>query len=188
MTPISGGRTLDRFIALYRGINVGGRNLVKMESLRAMHERLGHRGVASYIQSGNIVFTATGSAETIARKSAVEFVKEFGFPAQVVVVTAASWGAIVRDNPFAKVAAKLPKTVHVGVCNGEPSAVGLKALLAKTGGSERFVTRNTVVYLHVPDGVWDVKIRGGDGEGLRSADHGAQLANNGSHLEHARRC
>ncbi len=45
---------MDVFIALYRGINVGGKNSVKMESLRAMHERLGHKGVKSYIQSGNI--------------------------------------------------------------------------------------------------------------------------------------
>ena len=66
---------MNIFIVLYRGINVGGRNPVKMESLRTMHERLGHQQVKSYIQSGNIILAANGSAETIARDAAAEFLK-----------------------------------------------------------------------------------------------------------------
>src|ERR1700683_1359414 len=97
------------FIALYRGINVMGRNLVKMEALRAMHERLGHEGVKNYIQSGNIVLSANGSADTIARRLAREFAGEFGFAAKLMVVEAKRWGAIVKGNPFAKFAAENPK-------------------------------------------------------------------------------
>lgn len=84
---------MDRFVALYRGINVGGRNSVKMEALRAMHERLGHRGVTSYIQSGNVVFAAKGTAEAVALKTAARFVEEFGFAAHVIIVSAVAWGA-----------------------------------------------------------------------------------------------
>jgi uncharacterized protein (DUF1697 family) len=143
---------MNVFIALYRGINVGGKNLVKMEPLRALHERLGHRGVNSYIQSGNIVLAAKGSAETIARKVAAEFVKEFGFAAKVVLVDAKRWDTIVEGNPYAKFATENPKTVHAGICEGEPSAKGLKALLTKTGGTESFVIGNRMIYLHAPDG------------------------------------
>ena len=79
---------MPTYIALYRGINVGGNNPVKMEALRAFHERLGHRGVRHYIQSGNVVFSATGSADALARILAVAFEKEFGFAARVLVVEA----------------------------------------------------------------------------------------------------
>jgi uncharacterized protein (DUF1697 family) len=45
-------------VALLRGINVGGRNRVAMAALREVVEGLGHTGVATYIQSGNVVFTS----------------------------------------------------------------------------------------------------------------------------------
>src|SRR5579862_575810 len=133
------GEPMGVFIALYRGINVVGKNAVKMESLRAMHERLGHQRVKSYIQSGNIVFSAKGLDETIARLTASEFVKEFGFAARMVVMDAKRWGAMVEGNPYADFAAENPTTVHAGICLGEPNAMGLEALLTKTGGSESFV-------------------------------------------------
>lgn len=156
---------MDRFVALYRGINVGGRNVVKMELLRAMHERLGHREVASYIQSGNVVFSAKGTAketaERIAGKIAAEFKEEFGFAARVMVVPGAAWGAMVRGNPYGTQAAKAPKTVHAGICEREPSAKGLKALLEKTGGSEKFVVKGGQVYLHAPDGFGTSKFAAG---------------------------
>ena len=71
-----------------------------------MHERLGHRGVKSYIQSGNIILSARGLAEGITRKMAEEFAREFGFAAKMVVVDAKRWGRIVEENPYAKFAAK----------------------------------------------------------------------------------
>jgi len=152
---------MDVFIALYRGINVGGMHPVKMESLRAMHERLGHKGVKSYIQSGNIVFSANGLAEANAQKVAGRFAKEFGFAAKVVVVDAKRWNTIVECNPYSKFAAENPKAVHAGICAGEPSAKGLKALLAKTGGSETFVIGSGIIYLHAPDGFGTSKFAAG---------------------------
>jgi uncharacterized protein (DUF1697 family) len=149
------------FIALYRGINVAGRNAVKMESLRAMHERLGHQGVKSYIQSGNIILSANGSADTIAQMVAAEFAEEFGFAARVIVVAAKRWGAIVAANPYAKVAAENPAKVHAGICTGQPNEKGLAALLRKTGGRESFVIGKGIVYLHAPDGFGTSKFAAG---------------------------
>lgn len=149
------------FVALYRGINVGGKHLVRMETLRAMHERLGHQDVQSYIQSGNLVFQAPGSAAAVTGKVAVEFAAEFGFAARVIVVDAKRWEAIVADNPYAKFAAAKPPIVHLGICEGEPSAKELKALLTKTGGSESFVIATNVVYLHTPAGLGTSKFAAG---------------------------
>lgn len=152
---------MDRFVALYRGINVGGKNSVKMESLRAMHEALGHRDVASYIQSGNVVFSAKGTGAALAKKVADGFADEFGFAARVMVVPGSRWATIVRDNPYSKVSAKLPKTVHAALCDGKPSAAGLNALLEKTKGNEEFVVKGDLVYLHAPDGFGTSKFAAG---------------------------
>lgn len=151
---------MDRFIALYRGINVGGRNSVKMEALRALHERLGHKDVSTYIQSGNVVFSAKGQLAPITKKIAAQFESEMGFAARVIAVPAARWTALVQDNPYAKFSAKDPKSVHAAICEGEPSVKGLQALLEKTGGTETFVIKGEVVYLHAPDGVGNSKFAG----------------------------
>ncbi len=149
------------FIALYRGINVLGRNSVKMEALCAMHERLGHRAVKHYIQSGNIVFTASGSDEAIARKVSEEFAKAFKFAPKLVLVDAKQLGSIVKQNPYAKFAAKNHKVVHVGFCVGEPNETALKTLLKRTGGREAFVIGKQVIYLHAPDGYGRSKFAAG---------------------------
>ena len=57
---------MDVFIVLYRGINVGGENPVKLESLRAMHERLGHQGAKSYIQTSKAGTSPFGSITSFA--------------------------------------------------------------------------------------------------------------------------
>jgi uncharacterized protein (DUF1697 family) len=152
---------MDTFIALYRGVNVVGKNSVKMESLRAMHERLGHKDVRSYIQSGNVVFSASGTAEGIARKVAAAFVKDFAFSPKVLIVDADKWRKYMKSNPYTKFAAKNPTTVHAAICVGEPDAKGLKALLAKTGGTEAFTIRYGIVYLHAPDGYGTSKFAAG---------------------------
>jgi uncharacterized protein (DUF1697 family) len=151
----------DQFIALYRGINVVGRNVVKMESLRAMHERLGHRSVRSYIGSGNVIFKARGSTEAIARRVAAEFSNEFGFPAKTIITTLEHWRDLVDNNLYAKFATNDPRTVHAGICAGDPCASKLQALLLKTGGSESFAIRNQIVYLHAPDGFGTSKFAAG---------------------------
>jgi uncharacterized protein (DUF1697 family) len=152
---------MNAYIALYRGINVLGKNSVKMESLRAMHERLGHRDVASYIQSGNVIFSANGLIGTIQRKVAAEFGKEFGFAAKIVLIDAKKVASIVKGNPYAGFAAENHKIVHAAICDGKPDAKGLKALLVKTDGSENFVIKQGVIYLHTPDGFGTSKFAAG---------------------------
>jgi uncharacterized protein (DUF1697 family) len=140
------------WIVLYRGINVVGKNRVKMESLRALHERLGHRQVNSYIQSGNIILSADEPAQAIVGRVSAGFEEEFGFAARVLVVPMKRWGTLIKANPFRGFAAENPTSVHVGICDGVPSEEGLNVLKIKTAGTESFAVRDGVVYLHAPDG------------------------------------
>lgn len=79
-------RTADAWlthVALLRGINVGGNHQVPMPRLKALFESLGHAGVTTYINSGNVLFGAEGAVEAPAVEAAFE--AEFGFPAPILL-------------------------------------------------------------------------------------------------------
>jgi uncharacterized protein (DUF1697 family) len=152
---------MNTFIALYRGINVGGKNSVSMQTLRKMHEALGHQEVKSYIQSGNVVFSALGTVQAISKKIAKAFGAQFGFATKVMVIAAERWNKIIEDNPYLEFAAKEPKKVLVAICEGMPDAKALALLLEKTGGPESFAIAEEVIYLYAPDGVGRSKFLAG---------------------------
>ena len=149
------------FVALYRGINVGGNNPVKMEALRAMHTALGHEDAKSYVQSGNVVFRTAGTDKSLEGAIAAAFEKEFGFPAKVMVRSAGDWKKIVVGNPYAKEAAADPKKVHVEICHGAPDRKRVEALLEKTGGPEAFTVVGDTLYMHAPEGIGRSKFAAG---------------------------
>lgn len=149
------------FVALYRGINVGGNNPVKMEALRAMHAGLGHDEVRSYVQSGNVVFRAEGTAKALEGGIAASFGKEFGFQAKVMVRGSGDWKEIVAGNPYPKETAADPKKVHVEICHGAPDRKRVEALLEKTGGPEAFEIVGHTLYMHAPDGIGRSKFAAG---------------------------
>jgi len=89
-----------RYLALLRGINVGGRTLVKMADLRACVEGLGFDRVSTYIASGNVLFDAadTDAADLETRiEGAIE--ERFGLPVKVVVLNRAAYRLIVDAVP-----------------------------------------------------------------------------------------
>lgn len=149
------------FIALYRGVNVLGKNSVRMKALCAFHESLGHASVASYIQSGNVVFRAKGSCDEIARKIFAGFAKEFDLSPPVLVRSAEQWTQFIAANPYRKQAAADPTKVHAAICAGKPDARGLSDLLRRTGKREEFAIKPGIVYLYAPDGFGTSKFAAG---------------------------
>ena len=143
---------MPTFIALYRGINVVGKNLVKMSDLRALHEALGHKSIQTYLQSGNVVFQAAGSPSRITAKISTAFEKKFGFAPAILLCTAPQWARFVAENPFRNFSDADPTKVHAAICKGEPCAGQLKNLLKKVGKREQFVIKTGVIYLYAPDG------------------------------------
>jgi uncharacterized protein (DUF1697 family) len=90
---------MARYVALLRGINVGGNNLIRMADLRACLEADGFDDVRTYIQSGNVVFTASGSSATLTARLERTLSKEFGYEATVAVRSARQFRAIVDGAP-----------------------------------------------------------------------------------------
>jgi uncharacterized protein (DUF1697 family) len=90
---------MARYVALLRGINVGGNNLIRMADLRACLEADGFDDVRTYIQSGNVVFTATGSSATLTARLERTLSAAFGYEATVAVRSARQFRAIVDAAP-----------------------------------------------------------------------------------------
>jgi uncharacterized protein (DUF1697 family) len=147
-------------VALLRGINVGGRNKVPMADLREIVTSLGHTGVTTYIQSGNVLFTTAGSS-TGELASALEsaITGRFGIDASVVVLSRDDLARVLQDNPYPD--EPNPKLVHVVFLNGEPPAALLDRLAAAQSAAAAKGSHDTVtaighaLFLHTPDGYGD---------------------------------
>ncbi len=140
-------------VALIRGINVTGRNMLPMESLRALCEGIGLRDARTYIQSGNVVFRCDGAelngcAERI--EEAIE--RAWGFRPRVMVRTAAELRRVLAAGVFADLARLDASRVLVMFLGAAPGAGARKAFAALNGGAERFVLRGREAHLYYPDG------------------------------------
>jgi len=88
------------YIALLRGINVGGKNIIKMAELKRAFEIIGLSEVQTYIQSGNVLFKSNEVEGTLRKKIELEIETGFGFPVTVVLRSAAELEGIIGNLPF----------------------------------------------------------------------------------------
>src|SRR5690349_11716785 len=88
------------FVALLRGINVSGYNKVPMADLRSACGRLGWADIQTYIQSGNLIFSAPGSASSLEAELEDLIEKKFGISIPVIIRPATRWPDYVKGNPF----------------------------------------------------------------------------------------
>jgi len=150
---VSGAKTTGVYVALLRGVNVGGKHVLPMKHLLAMFVDLGCANVRTYIQSGNVVFQARpGLAGRIPAVIAETVSDRFGFKASVATRTAAELGEIVRANPFLRAGAH-EQALHVGFLVDRPSAAQVAALDSNRGAPDAFEVRGREIYLHLPNGV-----------------------------------
>ncbi|MNT01049.1 hypothetical protein D3C72_1355000 [compost metagenome] len=138
-------------IALLRGINVGGNNIIKMETLRKVLTDAGLEDVATYIQSGNIVFRHKKSmkdADCAALIAAV--IKEhFGLSIPVIVRSLTAWEQILRSNPFAADGRTDAENWHYMMLSEEPAADLVPAIDKALYEPDRFEQVGNNVFLHI---------------------------------------
>src|SRR5688572_29322226 len=104
---------MNTYVALFRGINLVGRNRLAMKALKELVEQNGCRDVRTYIQSGNVVFCSRLSdAGRLAKRLTAAVGKSHGFEPRVLVLTRAELQKAVAGNPFPK-AAENPQSVHL---------------------------------------------------------------------------
>ena len=149
---------MDTCIALLRGVNVGGKNLLPMKQLTAVFEELGAESVNTYIQSGNVIFRHRHTDLTnLAKKIGVEILKRFGFEPHILVITLTDLESAMRSNPFPE-AESTPNLLHIGFLSSTPQAPDLTKLENLKKDSERFQLIGRFFYLHAPEGVGRSKL------------------------------
>ena len=143
---------MARHIVLLRGINLGARNRIAMPELRKALEEAGFDEVQTYVQSGNVVLSSSGSAAHVARTVERQVSESFGLDIDVVVRTRAQLAKVVERNPLAKVA-KNPKRYQVSFLSAKPSAGVMRKLEEAAAEKERVVLIGREIYAWHPEGV-----------------------------------
>ncbi len=115
-----------RFIALLRGINVGGRNAVAMADLRRAFEDAGYDAVTTYIQSGNVLFETSGARADLEQDIEEVLERRFGIPLLVVVRSHAQLQRVVERAPEGFGAS--PETYHSDVLFLKPPLTSRQAM------------------------------------------------------------
>lgn len=152
---------MNTWIALLRGINVGGRNRLPMKSLSQILESAGCEQVKTYIQSGNVVFKSdVGPVDRFCEEFGRAIEKEHGFCPAILLITADELRAAIASNPYSQAVSE-PKTLHLSFLESPPQeerAVDAKRLLSE---SESYTINGSLLYLHAPDGIGRSKFAGG---------------------------
>lgn len=141
------------FIALLRGINVGGHNKVPMAELRALCADLGWDGVRTYIQSGNLVFAAAGEASSLEADLERAIERRFGLSISVLVRAGADWPAFVAGNPFPGASESEPNLVMLALAKAPPpNDDAVERLLERAAGGERVERVGNALWIHFASG------------------------------------
>jgi uncharacterized protein (DUF1697 family) len=148
---------VSTWVALFRGINVGGNNMLPMKELAALLGSLGLEDVRTYIQSGNVVFRAAGTAASLAGRISAAVERRCGFRPQLLLLGAAELGRALAANPFPEGTAQ-PQLLHLWFLAGQPAKGAEAALATLATGGERCVLRGKVLYLHAPKGIGGSKL------------------------------
>ena len=143
------------FIALIRGINVGGHKKIKMADLKTSCEGIGLRNVRTLLQSGNVVFE---SGEKDREKLAKKIVGVLGVEAKVILRSAEELRKVIAANPMPEAAERNPSGYIVTFLSEKPSAAAMKALRDGYSGPEKMELRGTELFIEYGAGMGQSKL------------------------------
>ena len=147
------------YIAILRGINVSGQNIIRMEDLRRICTKLGFRNVETYGQSGNAVFLAKGMPpSTLANHTTAALRDDLGLSVPVLIKTVDEIGDVVAGNPFPRETGIDVTKLHVTFLSAPVPARALKNLEALPKQSDQFRVGRREIYLYCPDGYGRTKL------------------------------
>ena len=147
---------MNTYIALLRGINIGGNNILPMKELVTILETLGYENIQTYIQSGNVVLR---SSKKVGVKDAAEIsgaiFRKKGFEPKVLLLSAKQLQDAIKNNPFPTDNGKALHFLFLESKPGQPNIGQLEALKTE---SEEFRLDKKVFYLYAPQGVGRSKL------------------------------
>jgi uncharacterized protein (DUF1697 family) len=147
---------MNAHLALLRGINVGGKAMLPMKELAAIFAAAGASDVRTYIQSGNVIFTAAKPEATIAAVT-VEIARIYGYPGRIVLRSVAELRAAYKTNPFAEAGAPA-ELLHVYFLADVPDPATVKLLDPGRSPGDSFAVQGREIFLHLPQGMARTKL------------------------------
>ena len=142
----------QRYVALLRGINVGGKNKLPMKDLAELFREAGCEDVRTYIQSGNVLFRpGTAPVDAIPSLISASIQDRFGYRVPVVTRTAGELRAVVEANPFAEAGAEADKLLVLFLADS-PDPDHVEALDPNRSPGDEFKVVGREVFLHCPNG------------------------------------
>jgi uncharacterized protein (DUF1697 family) len=148
---------MPRYVALFRGINVGKAKRIAMADLRVLLEKLGYSEVRTLLNSGNAVFTSGSEpAAKLAARIRAGVAGKLGVDALVVVKSASEIDAIMRGNALAKVATDSSRLL-VALANEAKAIAALKKVAAEKWGDEQVHVGKHAAYLWCANGILESK-------------------------------
>jgi uncharacterized protein (DUF1697 family) len=152
---------MSAVVCLLRGVNVGGRGIIRMAELKALFEALGFEPVHTVLQSGNVVFgTKPGNLPALVRKITAALESDLKATPDVILRTGAELGEVVARNPFPAEAKKDPGHLLVQFLAGPADKSGEAKLKALANPPEKFVIHDREVYIHYAHGAGRSKLGG----------------------------
>jgi uncharacterized protein (DUF1697 family) len=141
------------YIAILRGINVGGKHLVRMNELKDHLTTLNFINIRTYIQSGNVIFEYDSINTHVLQKQIAELVKiNYGFRISVIVKTISELSQILSHNPFINTGNEDLKKLHVTFLSNEPDLKLLDNFLLIQNPPDEYFLADDVIYLFCPNG------------------------------------
>jgi uncharacterized protein (DUF1697 family) len=146
-------------ISMLRGVNVGGHNKVKMETLRTVYESLKFKDPRTYMQSGNVIFRAKEKASpALAKKIQNAIEREFGCRPEVILRTTQELRKAIAASPFSSRRNLEPGKILVTFLDGEPGPEAHAVLLSLKSYPEELHLKGRELYVYFPNGAGRSKL------------------------------
>ena len=150
---------MTTFISILRGINVGGKNQLKMDVLRQLFINLGFTNVQSYIQSGNVVFQSENIDHHILEETIKKSIFDnFNINVPVIVLNKEELQTIIQLNPFINDKTKEINYLHITFLEENIDASSFDKLKESTIGNDEFELIDKAIYLYCPNGYGNTKL------------------------------
>jgi len=141
---------MEKFVALFRGINVGGHNILPMKELKCILEENACHNPKTYIQSGNVVFDSEKPPENI--NLLIE--EKYGFKPEILILKETEFLETVSGNPYSS---SIGKQIHIWFCKNTPKA-NIEKLDELKSETEHYLINDKVLFLYAPDGIGRSKL------------------------------
>lgn len=148
-----------KFIALFRGINVGGHKKIKMTDLKQLFQNLGFENVITYIQSGNVIFESNVTDKSILKeKLRCAIADKYGFDVDIIILTKDEILKAFDNNPFTKTENYDIENLYLCFLENTPNELSINEFIEKYSKLENIQYSNNVLYIQYLTRYSDSKI------------------------------